>query len=81
MILMPAIDFHQNCKFHDPRDMGSCAWPYGSYSENALFLSFKIFFSTPWQRTDNLCDSDDDEEGSTKSVNFITSTSRVGVLD
>ena len=28
------------CKFHDPRDRGFCAraWPYKSYSENALFL-------------------------------------------
>ena len=31
---------YQNCKFHDPRGRGYCAraWPYESYSENALFL-------------------------------------------
>ena len=31
---------YQNCKFHDPWGRGSCAgaWPYKSYSENALFL-------------------------------------------
>ena len=31
---------NQNCKFRDPRSRGSCAraWPYKSYSENALFL-------------------------------------------
>ena len=31
---------YQNCKFHDPRDRGYCAraWPYKSYSKNALFL-------------------------------------------
>ena len=31
---------YQNCKFHDPRDRGSCAraCPLKLYSENALFL-------------------------------------------
>ena len=31
---------YQNCTFHDPRGRGSYAraWPYKSYSENALFL-------------------------------------------
>ena len=31
---------YQNCKFHDPQGKVSCAgaWPYKSYSENALFL-------------------------------------------
>ena len=33
-------EIYQNCKFHDPLGRGSCAraWPYKSYSENALFL-------------------------------------------
>ena len=31
---------YHTCKFHDTRGRGSCAraWPYKSYSENALFL-------------------------------------------
>ena len=38
---------YQNSKCYDPLCRGSCAraWPYKSYSENALFL-LKIFFST-----------------------------------
>ena len=35
-----SLDFDENCKFHDPLGRGSCAraWPYKSYSKNALYL-------------------------------------------
>ena len=46
---------HQNCKFHDPRGRGSCAraWPYKSYSENALFF-LKSSSLLPWNKSDKL---------------------------
>ena len=41
---------------YDPRGRGSFAraWPYKSYSENALFFNIKILFFPPRHRSDKI---------------------------
>ena len=48
---------YQNCKFHDPRGRGSYAraWPYKSFSENALFLLKSTSLFPGIDQTNQVC--------------------------
>ena len=52
---------YQNCKYHDPWGRGSCAraWPYKSYSENALFLLKSSPLLPCIDQTNQVCSNDD----------------------
>ena len=52
---------YQNCNFHDPWDRGSCAraWPYKSYSKNALFLQKNLPMPPGKDQINQVCSNDD----------------------
>ena len=68
----------QNCKFHDPRDRGSCArvWPYKSCGEN-FFKNLLLYSGAYIRQTKYIVMVTN--KGSTKIVTFMTP--EAGVLD